>query len=198
MSRMSSIVSVALLAAAMGGGLPGCGGGSGSSSLTRPAGYNPDGRVVPNTSNLATLNVSISTDKTTYKTGEAINMTISVNNTSSGTSAITFPTASKSTWWGFLIAQNGKIVTYEYWTGHNQTFSQVIGVDTYAPGETHTFPYTFPYVPSAGSQPQTTVLPAGTYQVYARMPDIVYDNGTKVTSDVPTPVSAPVTITVTD
>ena len=195
MSRMSSVVSVALLAAALGGGLPGCGGGS-STSVTRPAGFNPDGRVVPNTSNLATLKVTISTDKSTYKVGEAINMTVSVNNTSSGTSSITFPTAAHATWWGFLIAQNGKIVTYEYWTGHNQAFPQVLGSDTYASGETHTFPWTFPYVPSAGSQPQTTTLPAGVYQVYARLPDIVYDNGTKVSSDVPTPISDPVTITV--
>jgi hypothetical protein len=197
MSRMSSIVSVALLAAAMGGGLPGCGGGS-SSSVTRPAGYNPDGRVVPSTSNLSTLKVMISTDKSTYKTGEAINMTISVNNTSSATSSISFPTASQVTWWGFLIAQNGKIVTYEYWTGHNLAFSQVVGLDTYAPGETHTFPWTFPFVPSASSQPQTTILPAGVYQVYARMPDTVFDNGTAFRPGVPTPISDPITITVTN
>ena len=195
MSRMSSVVSVALLAAALGGGLSGCGGGS-STPVTNPAGYNPDGRVVPTTSNLSNLRVTISVDKSTYKVGEAINMTVSVNNISGSASSLSFPTASKSTWWGFLIAQSGKIVTYEYWTGHNLAFPQVIGTDAYAPGETHTFPWTFPYVPSAGSQPQTTTLPAGVYQVYARMPDVVYDNGTKYSPSVPTPISDPVTITV--
>ena len=196
MSRIFAIVSVMLAGAALGVGLPGCGGGSGSSGGTVTI-AGADGRALPPVSNLSTLKVSIATDKATYKTGEAIQMTISVTNTSAGTSAISFPTSTQTNWWGYIISQNGKIVTYEYSSAHNLAFPDVVGFDTYQPGETHTFPYAFPFVPASTSPPAVTSLPPGTYQVYARAPDLVYDNGVAVRSSTPTPVSAPVTITVT-
>ncbi len=195
MSRMFAVVSVVLAGAVLSMGLMGCGGGSSSSSVV--SGYNPDGRALPGQTNLSTLKIAIATDKTTYKTGDSIQMTISVTNTSASTSAISFPTTSQTNWWGYIIAQNGKIVTYEYSSTHNLTFTDAVGFDTYGAGETHTFPYAFPFTPSPNSPAKVTVLPPGTYQVYARAPDLIYDNGNAVRTSVPTPASDPVTITVT-
>ena len=194
MSKMFSVVGVALAAAALSVGLPGCGSSSGGPVFNAAGG---DGRAVPAVTNLSTLHIAIATDKTTYKVGDPIQMTISVTNTTSAVSAVSFPTTSQTNWWGYIIAQNGKIVTYEYSTAHNLAFPATVGFDTYQPGETHTFPYAFPFVPSATSPPLVASLPAGTYQVYARAPDLVYDNGVAVRTTVPTPVSDPVTITVT-
>ena len=197
MYRSHSIVGVALVATVLSFGLPGCGGG-GSSTTTTPANYTPDGRALPGQTNLSTLRFKISADKATYKTGDPISLTISVTNSSTSQSTVTFPTASQNAWWGYVIAQNGKIVSYEYWPGHNLLFPQVIGTDTYAPGQTKTFTYAFPYTPSAGSPPQVSVLPPGTYQVYARLPALLFDNGNRVANDVPTPVSDAITLTITN
>lgn len=195
MSRMFAVVSVVLAGAVLSMGLMGCGGGSSGGLTFNAAGA--DGRALPARTNLSTLKLAIAADKTTYKTGDPIQMTISVTNMSSSTSAISFPTTSQTNWWGYIIAQNGKIVTYEYSSAHNLAFTDTIGFDTYSAGETHTFPYAFPFTPAPDSPAKVTVLPPGTYQVYARAPDLVYDNGNAVRTSVPTPASDPVTITVT-
>ncbi len=195
MSRMFSVVSVVLAGVVLGAGLPGC--GSSPVLHSDVVGYSPDGRALPGQTNLATLKIAIATDKTTYKTGDPIQMTISVTNTSAGTSAISFPTTSQTDWWGYIISQNGKIVTYEYSSAHTLLFPDTLGNDTYKPGETHTFPYVFPFTPTPDSPAKVTVLPPGTYQVYARAPDLVYDNGNPIRTSVPTPASDPVTITIT-
>ena len=196
MFRNRSLVGIMLAVTALSLGLPGCGGGS--TTTTTPINYTPDGRALPAQTNLSALRFQIGADKTTYKTGEPIKLTIVVTNPSSSQSTVTFPTADTTTWWGYIISQNGKIVSYEYWPGHKQIFPDVVGTDTYAAGQTKTFTYAFPYTPSAGSPAQVSVLPAGTYQIYARLPALLYDNGNRVDNSVPTPVSDPITITVTN
>ena len=197
MSRFLAWMGAALLASVMSVSLPGCGGGSSSNTATTPINFTPDGRALPPATNLSTLRFQITADKSTYKTGDTINLTVTVNNSSGSQSMVSFPTASPVTWWGYTIAQNGKIVAYEYWPGHKQVFPQVVGFDTYAGGQTKTFNYVFPYMPSPDSPPQVSALPPGTYQIYASLPDLLYDNGNRVATSVPTPVSAPITITVT-
>ncbi len=187
----------ALVASVMSVCLPGCGGGSSPKAVLIPNNYSPDGRALPPATNLSTLRFQISADKTTYKTGDTINLTVTVSNSSGSQSMVSFPTVSQIAWWGYTIAQDGKIVAYEYWPGHKQVFPQVVGFDTYAGGQTKTFNYVFPYTPSPDSPPQVSALPPGTYQIYASLPELLYDNGNRVANSVPTPVSAPITITVT-
>ena len=176
-------------------GLAGC---DASNPVTTPPGsFTPDGRTVPAQTNLAGLQVKVSTDKTTYKVGEAIAINVAVTNTTNAARAVSFPSGSQTVWWGYMISQNGKIVSYEYWTGHKLAFTDDVKFDSYQPGETHNFPWTFPYKPASDSPPQVSTLPAGTYQVQARIPDLLFDGGIALRPDTPTPISDPVTITVT-
>ncbi len=140
--------------------------------------------------------VTVSTDKSTYTFGEPIQITVSVQNTDTKPHTITYPYADPVTHWGYIIAQNGKIITYEYWPGHNLVFADIVGTDTYQPGETKTFNYVFPYQPTGATSPPVTSLPAGTYQVYARQADLTYDGTTAIRHTTPTPASNPITITV--
>lgn len=183
----------ALLALAV---LTGCGGSNSSNTLTTVP--NADGRALPAPQPLTGLTGSVTTDKTTYKVGDPIAITVSITNNSANAHTVAFPSGSKTVWWGYIIAQNGKIVTYEYWTGHNLGLTTDIGVDTYAAGATHTFSWTFPYTPDPSSPPLVASLPAGTYQIYVREPDLTYDGTQAVRTDAPTPFSSPVTITVTN
>lgn len=189
-----SLLGTVLLAAVLGAGLPGCG-GSGKSAVTTIPGA--DGRSIPASLNLPSLHLSITSDKSTYKVGDTIHLTISVTNTDTKTHTVSFPSATQTTWWGYIVGQNGKIVSYEYWPGHNLITTANLGTDTYAAGETHTFAYDFPYAP-VGSPPQVSSLPAGTYQIYARYPNATFDAGTLVSNTVPTPASAALTISVTN
>ena len=143
------------------------------------------------------LQLSIASDKAIYQVGETIHLTISVTNTDSVSHTLSFPTSTTSTWWGYIISKNSTIVTYEYWTGHNLILPSIVGTDTYAAGETHTFNYDFPFVPNTSSSPLVSSLPAGIYQISARYPNALYDATSLVTNSVPTPASAPITITVT-
>lgn len=189
-ARMAFLILAGLL---VGNVLTGCGGGT--SNLTGIP--NADGRALPAASTIHALQLSIASDKTTYKVGETIHLTISVTNTDSVAHTFAFPTPVKSTWWGYIISKNNTIVTYEYWPGHNLVLPSVVGTDTYAAGETHTFTYDFPFVPSTSSPPKVASLPVGIYQIYARYPNALYDGVDLVANSVPTPASAPITITVT-
>lgn len=197
-TKRSSLAGIALAAIALSIGLSGCGGGTSYTKGILPVTIpNADGRSVPPQLNLPSLKLTVSTDKTTYHTGEPINISIMATNIDSKAHSISFTTGSQTNWWGYIIAQNGVIITYEYWKGHKLAFPANVGTDSYAPGATHTFPYVFPFVPDPSSPPQVSTLPPGTYQIYARYPDTLFDGGTPVNNDVPTPVSAGVTITVT-
>lgn len=193
-TTLTGIVLSSLCALAL---LSGCGGGSSNSSTVTTIPH-ADGRALPASVPLSGLKGSVTTDKTTYKVGDPIAITVSITNTGTAAHTVTFPSGSKTVWWGYIITQNGKIVTYEYWSGHNLFFTADIGADTYAAGATHTFQWTFPYTPDPTSPPLVASLPAGTYQIYAREPDLTYDGTQAVRSDTPTPFSDPVTITVTN
>jgi hypothetical protein len=165
-----------------------CGGGSGSTGSTGI------GASVPTRDTVLNFNVTVATDKTTYNTGDQINITVSATNTGSSPQTLSYPYADQIVHWGYIIAQNGKIVAYEYNSAHKQILPTAISVDQYAVGETKTFSYVFPYQPA--DKIQTTTLPAGTYQVYARQADLTYNGAQAIRHTIPTPASDPVTITV--
>ena len=191
--RSTLIIAGALLCALL--PLTGCG-GSGDSTV--PGVRAAVGRSVPARSNLSGFSVTVQTDKTTYAAGEPIQITVAATNTGASARTLRYPTNFSYHRWGYIIAQNDKIVTYEYWDGHREHFPTVLGVDTYTAGETKPFAYRFPYRNTAGSVDNPTEqLPAGTYQVYARMPELVYTEDSKdLHYSEPTPASVPVTITI--
>lgn len=173
----------------------GCGNGdtTGGQATVRAA----VGRSVPTRAATTNFTVSVQTDKATYKVGEPIQITVSATNSTATQRKLQYPTPFSYHRWGYIISQNDKIVTYEYWDGHEEAFPAVIGTDTYAPGETKTFAYAFPY-PNAKNQTTKEQLPVGTYQVFARMPETVFTGDWQVTRfPDPTPASLPVTITIT-
>ncbi|MCS6776757.1 MAG: BsuPI-related putative proteinase inhibitor [Chloroherpetonaceae bacterium] len=176
--------------------LPGC--GNGSTTPNVPPTRDAVGRSVPQQRTLEGFQVTVQTDKTTYAPGEPIEIIVSATNTGTQPRTLRYPTDSAYHRWGYIIARDGRIVTYEYWEGHGDFFAQIIGEDTYQPGETRTFRYRFPYRMSSGEEinpPEQ--LPPGTYQVYARMPETVYvDNFDPIRHTEPTPASQPVTIVV--
>jgi hypothetical protein len=178
----------------------GCG-GTGGTDTTLAAGPTARasvGDAVPAKSSVAGLGVTVSTDKTTYKTGDPITITVSATNAGNSPLTLRYSSASDLVKWGYIIAQNDKIVTYEFWNGHRLVLPAVIGTDTYAPGETKTFTYTFPLTGLPTNDPDTIhSLSPGTYQVYARIPALVYNGAQALRTDIPTPASDPVTITVT-
>jgi hypothetical protein len=176
--------------------LAGCGGGG--TFQGAPIVREAFGRSVPTRAATTNFTVTVQTDKATYKVGDPIQITVSATNNTATERKLQYPTPFSYHRWGYIIAQNNKIVTYEYWDGHGERFPTVIGTDTYAPGETKTFAYAFPYPNTAGSKDGTETLAPGTYQVYARMPETVYTSDWQVTRyPDPTPASTPVTITVT-
>ena len=180
---------VALLA------LAGCGTGSTTDGTPVRAAV---GRGVPTRGATTNFTVTVQTNKATYKVGDPIQITVSATNSTATARTLQYPTPFSYHRWGYIISQNDKIVTYEYWDGHKEFFPAVIGTDTYAAGETKTFAYAFPYPNAAGSNTGPEQLPAGTYQVYARMPETVFTSDWQVTRyPDPTPASPPVTITVT-
>jgi hypothetical protein len=164
--------------------LVGCGGGSSPAVQTLQRSPAPK------------FKVTVATDKATYHTGDPIAITVTVTNTDTVAHSLTYPNGGSITKWGYLIAQGTNIIAYEYWPGHNINFTQVLTTDTYAAGETMTFDYTFPYLPSGATPGPVTSLPAGTYQVYARQSDLTYDGATAIRYSTPTPASDPVQITV--
>jgi hypothetical protein len=173
----------------------GCGGGSGGTqtATVRAA----VGRSVPAKATLTGFNVTVQTDKASYKVGDPIKITVSATNSGQAARTLKYPTPFSYHRWGYIIAQNDKIVTYEYWDGHGQGFPAAIGSDTYASGETKSFTYDFPYPTPGGNTGGLEKLPEGTYQVYARMPELVYsDNWQDIRHLDPTPASLPVTITI--
>jgi hypothetical protein len=180
---------VALLA------LTGCGGGGATEGTPVRTAV---GRSVPTRGATTNFTVTVQTDKATYKVGEPIQIIVSATNSTASARTLRYPTPFSYHRWGYIISKNNKIVTYEYWDGHREFFPAVIGSDTYAPNETKTFAYVFPYPNTAGSTTGPEQLPAGTYQVYARMPETVYTSDWQITRyPDPTPASLPVTITVT-
>ena len=156
-----------------------------------------DGPViaVPTRDPAPDFKVTVATDKSTYKTSDTINITVSVTNVGTTTHSLAYPTTDPIVRWGYIIAQNGNIVAYEYNSKHNRIFDDAVGVDQYASGASKTFNYVFPYMPSAAIQPVS--LAPGTYQVYARQADLTYDGNQAIRHSVPTPASDPVTITIT-
>jgi hypothetical protein len=175
--------------------LVGCGGdGTAPGTPVRAA----VGNNVPTRAATTNFNVTVQTDKTTYKVGESIQITVSATNNTATERTLQYPTKSNYLRWGYIIAQNNKIVTYEYWDGHGESLPPMIGTDTYAPGETKTFVYHFPYQNPPGNTNGKEKLAAGTYQVYAKMPATVYTSDWQVTRyPDPTPASPVITITVT-
>lgn len=191
--RSPIIIAGALLCALL--PLTGCGGSGDSTALPVRSAV---GRSVPAKSSLNGFSVTVQTDKTTYAVGEPIQITVTATNTGASARTLRYPTSFAYHRWGYIIAQNDKIVTYEYWDGHREHFPTILGMDTYTAGEARTFAYRFPYLNLAGSVDNPTEqLPAGTYQVYARMPELVYtDDNKDVRYSEPTPASVPVTITI--
>jgi hypothetical protein len=137
--------------------------------------------------------VTVAADKTSYATGEPIQITISVTNTSGQARAISYPHPGPN--WGYILAQNGSIVAYEYWEGHQLSFPAMIATDTYAPGETKQIAQAFPQI--YGHPGPIAALTPGTYQLYAKLPSLVYDDQRPLRYETPTPASDPVTITIT-
>lgn len=178
--------------------LPLLGCGNGSTTPNMPPTREAVGRSVPQQRTLEGFQVTVQTNKGSYTAGEPIEIVVSATNTSDRSRTLRYPTDSAYHRWGYIIARDGRIVTYEYWEGHGDFFAQMIGEDTYQPGETKTFRYRFPYRKSSGEEinpPEQ--LPPGTYQVYARMPETVYLNDfDPVRYTEPTPASQPVTIVV--
>src|SRR5687768_12249075 len=158
--------------------LAGCGGGgttegTGVGALAVRAAV---GNRVPTRGATTNFTVAVQTDKATYRAGDPIQITVTATNNTAATHTLRYPTPFSYHRWGYIISQNDKIVTYEYWDGHGNAFPTVIGTDIYAPGETKTFAYTFPYPNPAGNGNAIERLSPGTYQVYARMPETVYTN----------------------
>ena len=175
----------------------GCGGGSYDSGGTTVYERTGVGRSVPAKANLADFTVTVQTDKATYKVGAPIKITVSATYNGQGTRTLKYPTSSLYHRWGYIIAKDDKIVTYEYWDGHGVSFTAMIGTDTYTAGETKTFTYDFPYPTPAGGTGGLESLAAGTYKVYARMPELVYtDKWQDIRHLDPTPASLPVTVTI--
>ena len=177
----------------------GCGGGYGNGNGVSTTVYERTGvgRSVPAKADLANFTVTVQTDKATYKVGAPIKITVSATYNGQGTRTLKYPTPSAYQRWGYIIAKDEKIVTYEYWNGHRESFPAMVGSDTYTAGETKTFTYDFPYPTPAGSTGGLEALAAGTYQVYARMPELVYtDKWQDIRNLDPTPASLPVTVTI--
>lgn len=187
---------LALGAAALALGLlaAGCG-GSGSSLLNGLVGA--DGQTLPQRDPVPGFTVGVTTDRAVYHTGDPIQITVTATNSTSTAHSLTYPSPSPILKWGYIIASGSTIVAYEYWPGHGLQFAQALTTDTYAPGQSMQFVYTFPYSPSGATPGPATSLPPGTYQVYARQADLTYDGSTAVRHTVPTPASTGVTITVT-
>lgn len=179
-------------------GLAGCG-GSGGGPMAGGAARPDVGRSVPAMAGLSNISVTVATDKATYKTGDPIQITVSATNTAGTPITLSYPTTYTYVKWGYVVTTpDGTIVTYEYWDGHNEVFPAVIGSDTYAAGETRQFAYVFPYPILAGDPDTIRTLPAGTYKIYAKMPELAYVAGVAYRYSTTTPASAPVTITVTN
>jgi len=175
--------------------LSGCGESSINSLPVNP-GNSAVGLLVPAKETVPGLSFQIGADKATYRTGEPIQFTLSVTNISGQERDLSFSNSSPVTWWGYCIAQYGHIVTYEYWTGHKLAFTDSIGNDRYLPGATHTFPYSFPYLPDPQSPPIVSTLRPGVYQAFLIAPAVYHDGAKPVFHDVPTPLSDPIEITV--
>ncbi len=191
--RIFACLPVILLVGAL---LSGCGGSSNTNILPINQGGSAVGLLVPTKDSIPGLGFQIAADKATYRTGEPIQFTLSVTNASGQERDLSFSNNAPVTWWGYCIAQYGHIVTYEYWTGHKIAFSDEIGMDRYAPGATHTFPYSFPYLPNTQSPPLLSTLRPGVYQAFLIAPAAYHDGAKPVFHDVPTPLSDPIEITV--
>ncbi|MCE7699592.1 MAG: BsuPI-related putative proteinase inhibitor [Methanobacterium paludis] len=164
--------------------LAGCGGG-GQGDVSRQA----IGKDVPANVSIPGMSVGVATDKSSYKAGDTVTITVTPANTSG--SALTLRYMDGRPEWGYIIAQGGKVVAYKFGPS-GLSYSQVIITTTYAAGESKAVTLAYP---SSSSYP-ATALPAGTYQVYATPTDVLYVGQTLKNYQL-APVSSPVTFTVT-
>lgn len=170
--------------------LPAVGCGGGRTVLQRDSA----GRALPGHGSIPGLAVTVATDRSSYTAGEPIEIIVSVTNTTASAKVLSYPTPSALHMWGYVVAKDGKIVTYEYWDGHGLAFPTVIGEMEYPPGSTRIFRYTLP-LQQAPNETREYLRP-GTYQVFARLPALAWEGATTYRFPDPVPASEPVTIEV--
>lgn len=169
----------------------GCGGGGGGMSAREAV-----GRSVLPVQSLPGLTVTVKTSKTEYRVGETIPITVSITSTDRDPKLVKYSTGSPAVRWGYIIARDNKIVTYEFWEGRRVFFTTDIGMERFSPGETKEYASEFPLKIGGESAPAET-LPPGTYQIYARLSPWVISGLPRPQTGDPVPVSEPITITVT-
>jgi hypothetical protein len=155
------------------------------------------GRSVLPVKSLPGFRVVVKTSKTAYRVGEAIPITVSITNTDSVSKLVKYSTGSPTVRWGYIIARDNKIVTYEFWEGRRVFFTTDIGMERFSPGETKEYVSAFPLKIGAENAPPTETLEPGTYQIYARLSPWVIAGLPRPQTGDPVPVSEPVAITVT-
>jgi hypothetical protein len=155
------------------------------------------GRSVLPVQTLPGLTVTVKTSKSAYRVGETIPITVSITNADSAPKLVQYSTGSPTVRWGYIIARDSKIVTYELWEGRRVFFTADIGMERFSPGETKEYASAFPLQIGGENHPATETLAPGTYQIYARLSPWVIAGLPRPQSSDPVPVSEPITITVT-
>ncbi|MCL5283641.1 MAG: BsuPI-related putative proteinase inhibitor [Armatimonadetes bacterium] len=170
----------------------GCGGSNSglNQSTTRDSAI---GRSINQVTAPYGLQVKLSTDKTVYHSGEAIQIDVAVTNPTSSLIHVNYPTPPPTIWWGYAVVQNGRVVTWEWWPGHKLVTTQQIVPQDWNPGQTIHYSLTFPQSIAPGLNDSLNELAPGTYHIYPRT-NLTLTNMVSPTGD--DVIGPPVTITV--